>query len=1050
MLNFKTRSMTDPKGKPRVYFCCHPEDFAAYFDTVCSDLLTMQNCAVWYADPTADRDGEFLQQLHEMQLFVMPVTHRLLNTSNHALEIEFCFAVENHIPVLPLMFDDGLVEIFNRKCGDIQYLDRYSSDETAISYSEKLEKYLASVLIGDELAEKVRAAFDAYVFLSYRKKDRKYAQELMRLIHKHDFCRDIAIWYDEYLTPGENFNDSIKAALEKSGLFVLTVTPNLVNEENYIMTTEYPMAKQHQKPILPAELVPTDRELLAEKYAEIPQCADARNDVELSEALLSAVQKMAIKENDQSPVHNFFIGLAYLNGIDVEVDRERAVKLITSAAEAGLIEAIDQLVQMLRTGKGVARSYEKAILWQKKKIERALAVYKETPDEENFAVVISGMAACGDYYVELAQIENAKQQFQAAGRLFEESNLEKTDKIKRLLFAVEQRLGAICTQQGDRAGTKHHYARCVDIASTLGDTLHDRRSMTVAFNNIGVYFKSEGELSEARKHYESALDIAYEIATETEEPFDLRMFRICLFNLGGICVDEGNPKKAEQELLRALQVADTIISLEDSVAAQRDKAQTLIVLGSAVKRQGRLSDASKYYLEALEIHKKIAADTETVTAQYDLCVAYNDVGTVFQLMGQYETAKQYYQASLKISECYSSETAPIGFRRTVATNLVNLGYIAKTQGQVDSAKEYYERAIEVRTALAEMTGAVSDRESLTFINNRLGMIYLEKGEFEKAEEYFNSTLKLSEQLLKQSAKVDIHQGEIAALINIGDIRCKQEKFDEAKENFQKALLIAEDFSKLNNTIGYRTQEATCYGRLGKVCVKQRNYEKAKEYYRKQLELRMLIHNESETVEALKNLAMAHAALAYVLAAVGGKSMAKFHFNSEAEAYEKLIQTVDTQANRRALATALKNAADIYLSEKDYEKSEELYSKQLKVSEAMLAEFKNEADADLTMSCYCSLARALYGLGRKDEARHCFKKYLEISLEWYEKTDSDKYLSNVGIAYYNLSAASPERQKELLQKAIYYVDVLCAKYPQSERYKQRQEKYKEQYLKKFGE
>ena len=43
---------------------------------------------------------------------------------------------------------------------------------------------------------------------------RRYAQELMRLIHKNEFCRDIAIWYDEYLTPGEDFNQEIAAALE--------------------------------------------------------------------------------------------------------------------------------------------------------------------------------------------------------------------------------------------------------------------------------------------------------------------------------------------------------------------------------------------------------------------------------------------------------------------------------------------------------------------------------------------------------------------------------------------------------------------------------------------------------------------------------------------------------------------------------------------------------------------------------------------------------------------------------------------------------------------
>lgn len=50
---------------------------------------------------------------------------------------------------------------------------------------------------------------DAYVFLSYRKKDRKHAKELMRLIHANRFCLDIAIWYDGFLAAGEDFNAAI-------------------------------------------------------------------------------------------------------------------------------------------------------------------------------------------------------------------------------------------------------------------------------------------------------------------------------------------------------------------------------------------------------------------------------------------------------------------------------------------------------------------------------------------------------------------------------------------------------------------------------------------------------------------------------------------------------------------------------------------------------------------------------------------------------------------------------------------------------------------------
>lgn len=194
-LKYKTRGNSSPQGKPRVYFCCQPEDFNKYFESVSDEILSKQNCAIWYTDEEVVRDEDFFADIKQMQLFVMPVTTNLLCTENEALDVEFKFAIENHIPVLPLMQENGLEELFNKKCGDLQFLDKNNTDVTAISYEEKLKKYLESVLIGDELAEKIRAAFDAYVFLSYRKKDRRYAQELMRLIHKNEFCRDIAIWY---------------------------------------------------------------------------------------------------------------------------------------------------------------------------------------------------------------------------------------------------------------------------------------------------------------------------------------------------------------------------------------------------------------------------------------------------------------------------------------------------------------------------------------------------------------------------------------------------------------------------------------------------------------------------------------------------------------------------------------------------------------------------------------------------------------------------------------------------------------------------------------
>ena len=64
------------------------------------------------------------------------------------------------------MLETGIDEIYSKEenFGELQYLTPYDFDLTAISYEEKLKKYLESVLISDEMAERIRKAFDAYIF----------------------------------------------------------------------------------------------------------------------------------------------------------------------------------------------------------------------------------------------------------------------------------------------------------------------------------------------------------------------------------------------------------------------------------------------------------------------------------------------------------------------------------------------------------------------------------------------------------------------------------------------------------------------------------------------------------------------------------------------------------------------------------------------------------------------------------------------------------------------------------------------------------------------
>ena len=362
--SYLTRGDSSPHGKARVCLLCHPEDLSKYLDEISRDIFETQNCSIWYPEPGQPlADAAF--ELSQMQLIVIPVTKKLLTEEEEIFTAVLPFAQKNRIPVLPIAVEPGLDALFSLRFGDLEYLNRTSLDPTAISYREKLSAYLRGVLLNDEQLDRIKDAFDAYIFLSYRKKDRACAQELMRLIHQNPFCERVAIWYDEFLTPGESFNEAIKSALRKSSLFSLVVTPNLICEKNYVMEVEYPLAQQEKKRILPVEMAETSLEGLRDKYEGIPTPIAPKDADSLEHALRDSLS-LAVRAGSDDPVHRFFVGLAYLSGIDVEVDRERAVRLISEAAEAGLEPAMKKLAEMYSVGDGVTKDMSRALAWQKK------------------------------------------------------------------------------------------------------------------------------------------------------------------------------------------------------------------------------------------------------------------------------------------------------------------------------------------------------------------------------------------------------------------------------------------------------------------------------------------------------------------------------------------------------------------------------------------------------------------------------------------------------------------------------------------------------------
>ena len=881
-LRYKTIANERPQGKPNVYFSCHPDDLETFFEAYSSKILKIQDCAIWYeAEPEAPYDTEDLElHLSQMQLFVMPVTTKLLTKPNRAMDVEFPFAVQKHIPVLPLMTEPGLDDIFTGRFGDLQYIDPNNADPSKRSFDELLESYLRSVLVSNELAEKVRAAFDAYIFLSYRKKDRKMAQELMRLIHRNPVCRNIAIWYDEFLTPGEDFNQAIEEMLKKSDLFALAVTPNLVNEPNYVMTTEYPAALAQKKPVLPVEMIETDRSALEEHYEALPSCVQGKDGEKFRSALLDKLKSLAITANDADPGHNYLIGLAYLDGIDVEVDSEKAVSLITGAAEAGVQEAMSQLVTMYETGKGVSRDYHKGIEWRKKHIDLLRKAYEADHTEEKASDLIKALWALGNAQYDLYLLDDAETAYYEMHSLI--ARLAEIDKTNHLddLSVSYSRLGVIAEAKGNRPAAQEYYKKGLDINKTLANeskTAESRRRLSISYHHLGSLAEDAGELSEAEEYYKKSLLIRKELAEEMQ-----------------------------------------------TVRSGAELAVIYMRLGGVEENRGDLSCATEYYKKGLEIFETTASETETAEARQNVAHCYVRLGRISELAGKLEEAGSYYTNSMTIRRRLAEETGTIDDRFNLADSYFNLGNLAKNRRELSEAQKYFENCLEIISGLSDEIGEEFVLKDLIFLYNSFGDIAREYGELEHAQEFYEKGLRIQEKLYEKAGSDADISGLGFGYINLGQLMELKKDMTGAKEYFKKGLVISEGMVRKFNTVELQRDLRICYSELGDIARDEGNLSEAMEYCNKEIAIQKKLSEDIGSIDENRRLSSGYVKMGILANAGGDPGTAQQYFEEAFALSKRLADETGTTETYRDLSNICVVLGIFYKNTHDLLKSREYF------------------------------------------------------------------------------------------------------------------------------
>ena len=564
--DFRTNAEKDERSpfcKPKIYFSCHPSDFDAVFagdevscfDKICGDILDEANkdCAIFYA---LDKDVPFSEEeietaLGGMNLFVIAVSTRMLTELNQSTQVYQVieYAKKNRRPILPIMMDIPSGDMLDKyslpeNFGKMQFIDPHDENKN-ISYQNRLSNYLDEWLISPEDIEKIRSSFSTSIFMSYRKKDRKHAAELMRLIHRELQMFDIAIWYDEFLPLGEDWRISISDAMqyvkERSNLFVLIVTPAVLelvdNEKNFVTKEECPAAHDMGMKILPVEMEATDYAMLKKQVDFLPIPKSKNSDEFGTEVAL--IGNWSKGKKGFSPEQLYYMGLAYLFGVYAEVDAEMALTLLQMSAQAGYGTALKQIVHIAETldnvgnysaaadvynmiyecqielyGENSEEALETRIsYWRSQfltcesdKLDAALTAYNDMLDR-----LPQNDARLDEIYFYVAEIYNISDRSDEAIRVlklladrFSESDSgNENDLLKK---------AKLCSVLGDVYEKRGEYKKAIDSQQAAIDILKEHysdnyRDIILIRRKIAENYRIMGEVSEALKMHREILEI---------------------------------------------------------------------------------------------------------------------------------------------------------------------------------------------------------------------------------------------------------------------------------------------------------------------------------------------------------------------------------------------------------------------------------------------------------------------------------------------------------------------------------------------------------------
>ncbi len=778
-IQYRTRGNSTPNGKINIWLLQDGAD-PALTDRITGDILASQNCAIWY-DTDKMSSADIPDVLSEMQLVVIAVTTNLLSRDSDTSKEILSYADTHNIPLLPILCESGLESLFNTRYNSMHALSREGEDATTRSYQEKLTEYLTAVLHTDEENARIRAAFSDSVFLSYRKKDRAHAQRLMKAIHADDALRDTAIWYDEYLIPGENFNHAITESLDRSDAFLLAVTPNLVCEENYVQAVEYPRAKANGKTIIPVEVVPTDREALAAQYADIPSVLTIEELDALRRAVLAT--RKADPDVKKTMERRYLLALAYLSGIDTEIDAAYAKDVLYDCASCGMPEAIRQLAVMYRYGIGVTKSPAIAINWYRRLTYLYDIIHREEGTEESLLARLSAYETLGDALTEQRSYNDANSAFYNAIENMESEESPYSAHLAR----IHEKIGLNHKFMQDMECAKNAYRRAFLLRAKMPRDYENLYALvTLCYRSGDLYISSggSGDDAKAERYYMVANKQVKDLA-QLENNEEVARLQCIIYEKLGDYYATVNDIASARELYLKYDDAATRLNVEFGTrAAMRLAALAKERLGNIARQDYECEEALEHYFASLNIREDIYREDDTFEAMRDLAVIHQKIGNTYLEMDDDESAEEQYDKSYEYSSTLFDRTQAEDAAFDSAVIMERMADLAvKREIDEDIVLEMYQQALKTFEAISKnlISPPLYISVAPAGTMDRIGHVYMNMNDVQHAEEYYNRALDLRLYLYTHHATKSLEDAIGESYSYLYHVAIRQLDFARARE-----------------------------------------------------------------------------------------------------------------------------------------------------------------------------------------------------------------------------------------------------------------------------